>query len=97
MLLSHELSNLISILFEERLVPEHHANALRSGHISPSLERLISVGHGLVELSLSGHRHLANEILGQWALDVEALRGSRLDPLAVDVVFVEFAKIASSG
>ena len=96
MLLGHELSQLLSVLFEKRLVLKHHANFCRSGYVLPSLERLVSVGDGLIELSLSRHGDLTNEILGKWALDIEALRGSRLDPLASDVVFVEFTEVASS-
>ena len=97
MLLGHEPSQLISVLFEERLVLEHHADALGGGHVPPSLEGLISVRYGLVELILGGHGDLANDILGERALDIEALRGSGLDPLASNVVFVDFAEIASSG
>ena len=95
-LLRHELSELLSVLLEESLVLEHHANAGRGGHILPSLEGLVCVSDSFVELIFRGHGDLSDDILGQWALDVEALSGSRLDPLAADVVFVDFAEVASS-
>lgn len=95
-LLSHESSELLSVLLEEGLVLEHHTNSCRGGYMLPSLESLLCVGDGGVELILSGHGDLSDDILGQRALDVEALSGSRLDPFAVDVVFVDFAEVASS-
>jgi len=81
-------SELVCMLLEEGLVLQHVADALGYGHLRPCLERILCVGNCLVELSLRGHRHLGDDILGEWAFDIKTLRRGTLHPLTVDEVFV---------
>ena len=88
MLLGHESSQLVSVLFQEGLVFEHIANPLRYGDIFPCLERVFGVRYGGIELVFRRHRYLGDDILSQWAFNIEALRSPRFDPSAVDVIFI---------
>ena len=87
-LLRDESGELIRVLLEELLVLEHVADTLRDGNHRPRLESIFGVSDGLVELTLRREGNLGDDILSQGALDVEALSGLRLNPAAVDVVFV---------
>ena len=87
-LLGNERSELILVLLKQLLVLEHVADTCRDRRLRPGLERIFGVCHSFVELTLGREGHLSDDILCERTFHIEALGSLRVDPLAVDEVFV---------
>jgi hypothetical protein len=85
-------AQLVAVLFQKFLVLKHVSDSGGDGNLLPGLESVISTSNGLVELSLSGLRDLAEDILGEGTDHVHVGGALGLNPLTVDVVFVQFCE-----
>lgn len=89
MLLGDHLANVVLIFLEQVLVLEHVSDTSGYGHFLPSLEGFFRASDRLIELGLRGLGDLGEHILGEGTDHVNVRGGFRIDPLAVDKVFVD--------
>mmetsp|Transcript_31156 Transcript_31156/g.65290 ORF Transcript_31156/g.65290 Transcript_31156/m.65290 type:complete len:227 (+) Transcript_31156:1573-2253(+) len=75
---------LLRMLADERLQPEHHARAVGDGGARPRGERRLGGGGGGVHLALGGDGGVREHALRRGADDFDVLGRLRLDKLAVD-------------
>ena len=73
MLLGDQGGELVFMVLQQLLILEHVANTLRDGRLGPGRESIFGIRHGRVELVLRREWHLGDNVLGERALDIEAL------------------------